>query len=80
MSKNHQSIICTIDRIEGQKAVLTFDFNKNDQNNLIVPLGYLPKNVAEGSVLVVEFIEEKQMELRRKNLAKQILMEILKGE
>lgn len=81
MSNNKPTeITCTLDRFENSKAVLRFNFSDNDFQELIVAKRYLPKKVKEGSVLHLDFYLDEETEIRRQNLARQVLEEILKGE
>lgn len=78
MSQPTHPLICTLDRLEGSKAVLRFSFNNNRQE-LILPKNLLPSDSKEGAVLSVEFLTAKQASKRQKNLAREILQEILSG-
>ena len=63
----------TIDRFENEKAVL-----KTANNNTIFwPKENLPENIKEGSVLTVSIKTKEEKELEKKQLAKDILNEIL---
>ena len=80
MKKSKDNFItCVLDRFERQKAVLRFNFGKNDSQELVLAKRYLPKNCQEGSVLQLKFITNKQADENKKNLAYKILEEILKG-
>lgn len=66
-----------IDRIEGQKAVLSLD----DGQKLIWPMEKLPANSAEGSVIKLILTDGGLTEEAARNLlAKDILNEILDVE
>lgn len=80
MSKPIQPLIGTIDRFEGQKAVIRFKIDYLRVQELIIPKNYLPKNSREGHSLILEFSTEEQINSRRKDLAQQILKEILKSD
>ena len=81
MSKNLSvELKATIDRFEDGQAVLTFDFNVNNKRNLIVPMRYLPKNAKEGDELFFEVYTAQEEGDRKRDLAKKVLEEILKGE
>ena len=66
----------TIDRFEGGKAVL----KTNDGDTIIWPKGKLPENIHEGSVLTVSIHTLAEKESKNKQLAKDILNEILNPE
>lgn len=66
---------CTVDDVQGAKAVLEFD----RQQTLVVSSKHLPTGIKEGTVLQVEFLTDELATKRRKNLAKAILEEILNG-
>lgn len=82
MSKKDKenNLICILDRFENSKAVLRFDLSKNDQQELVVAKRFLPRDVKEGDVLYLELFSDKKAEQRRRNLAQQVLQEILQGE
>ncbi|MFH1233718.1 MAG: DUF3006 domain-containing protein [Patescibacteria group bacterium] len=63
----------TIDRFEGDKAVL----KAVDGCSAVWPKNKLPDQAHEGMVLAFEIGEEKAMEIKNKKLAKDILNEIL---
>lgn len=68
-----ETLTCTIDRIELAKAVLEFE----NRQQLVVSKKFLPKNLAEGAVLRVEFLTDELATERRQNLARAVLEEIL---
>lgn len=63
----------TIDRVEGDKVVL----KTIDGHTIIWPKNKLPNQIHEGMVLAFEIEEEKNMEIKNKKLAKDIINEIL---
>ena len=66
----------TIDRFEGEKAVL-----KNEDNETVVwPKNKLPKNVKEGSILALTITDKEETKNNKEDLAKDILNEILDVE
>lgn len=68
--------ILTIDRFEGDKAVL-----KTEDNNTIVwPKDKLPNQAKEGEVLTFTITNDIEAEKDKKELAKNILNEILDTE
>ncbi|RLC38824.1 hypothetical protein DRH27_01345 [Candidatus Falkowbacteria bacterium] len=71
--KNNMLISLTIDRFENGKAVL----KTNDNDTIIWPKNKLPDNLSEGSVLNFKITGNKSEEEDKKNLAKDILNEIL---
>lgn len=76
MSKSNDNLVVTIDRFENGLAVV--DFGHNQIIN--IAKRFLPKNVKAGDAMQVELLTDEQATKRRKNLAKAILEEILKGE
>lgn len=66
----------TIDRFEGDLAVLSFD----DGQKLNWPKSKLPKDIKEGSVVFVYVSSNKEATKNQKELAKEILNEILKKD
>jgi len=66
-------IILTIDRFEGDKAVL----KTSDNNTIIWPKNKLPKQAKEGNVLSFLIFNSAEKENNKKNLAKNILNELL---
>lgn len=66
-------IKATIDRLEGDFAVLVFD----DGQTLNLPRKDLPEDAKEGSVILVSFLSEREQTKKQKELAKAILNEIL---
>lgn len=65
-------IYWVIDRLENGTAVL-----KNNGEELSVPRIQLPEKVKEGDVLTAEFYLAKDEKVRKENLAKALLEEIL---
>lgn len=63
----------TIDRFEGEKAVL----KDEDGNTIIWPKNKLPEGAKEKAVLTFTVGDDKKSEEDKKNLAKNILNEIL---
>ena len=66
----------TIDRFEGDYAVLSLD----DGQKLNWPKEKLPKNVQEGEVIWLSITKDKEATKNQRELAKEILNEILKSE
>jgi len=67
------NISLVIDRFENGKAIL----KTNDNDTIIWPKNKLPENLQEGSVLNFNITNDKNEEVNKKNLAKDILNEIL---
>ena len=63
----------TVDRFENEKAVL----KTADNNTILWPKENLPENIKEGTVLNISVKTETEKELEKKQLAKDILNEIL---
>ena len=63
----------TIDRFENDKAVLKTE----DRFTIIWPKDKLPENIHEGMILVFNIINDAKAEKDKKELAKDILNEIL---
>jgi len=61
-----------IDRFENGQAVLVWQ-----KQELVVPKKYLPAQIKEGEVIVMELYRQKDEKARRENLARHILDEIL---
>lgn len=78
MSTPPSNLTCVIDRIESNKVVLIFNIGNNQSQQLILPKKFFPASSKEGDVLTAEFYLENQLASRQKNLARQILKEILK--
>ena len=68
-----QNFEVTIDRIEGNKAILKLENNET----IIWPKNNLPPNSKEGSVYFITLKDLKEKEGSNKELAKNILNEIL---
>ncbi len=66
-------ITVTIDRFEGDKAVLI----TNDKQAINWPKDKLPQTAKEGTVLEINIIDSKDKTNNNKQLAKDILNEIL---
>lgn len=79
MSKNIEPLTCVLDRIEGNRAVLLFEFSKTEKEEFLIPKKYLPSSVKEGDVFHLEIFHSRDAEIRQKNLARKILEEILQG-
>ncbi|MCX6806632.1 MAG: DUF3006 domain-containing protein [Candidatus Berkelbacteria bacterium] len=62
-----------VDRFEGEYAVLIFD----DGKKIDWPKDKLPKNIKEGSVVWFSLTKDKEGEKKQRELAKEILNEIL---
>lgn len=69
-------ITCTIDRLEGSIAVLKTD--KGEE--VLWPQKNLPENIHEGSVVKFHITGDDEEEKEKKELAKEILNEILEGQ
>ncbi len=65
----------TVDRIEGDKAVLVL----NDGSTIVWPKKKLPDSIHEGSALSFNIIEEAEQEKKDKQTAKDIINEIIKN-
>lgn len=63
----------TLDRIEGDKAVLL----DSEDEKVELPARLLPKEVKDGEVLILTIATEKAETKRREKTAKEILNEIL---
>jgi len=63
----------TIDRFEGEKAVLKTD----DNESIIWPRKKLPEGVREGTVIAFNIGSDKEDAAKREQQAKDILNEIL---
>ena len=70
------NIKATIDRFEGEKAVLI----TKDKNEIIWPKNMLPEETTEGMVLNINISNDKKNTGKNKELAKEILNEILNPE
>ena len=70
------NIKITIDRFEGNKAVLKTENN----NEIIWPKDKLPEQAREGMVLNFNIQNNAQAEKEKKELAKDILNEILNAK
>jgi len=80
MSKLNYQLIAVVDRFEDGQAVCKFEFSSNNLKELVIPRRYLPKDISEGAVLHFEVYNDKESSERRKNLARQVLEEILKAD
>ena len=67
------NIKLTIDRFENDKAILKTE----DRSTIIWPKNQLPENIHEGMVLVFNIVNDAKAEKDKKELAKEILNEIL---
>ena len=65
----------TVDRFENEKAIL----KTADNNTILWPKENLPENIKEGTVLSISIKTEVEKGLEKKQLAKNILNEILKN-
>jgi hypothetical protein len=70
--KNRQPFSLVVDRFENGSAVLT-----TADGTLVVPRDALPDKCQEGDVLGVDFFYLKDEKLRRENIARALLAEIL---
>lgn len=66
----------TIDRFEGEKAII----KTKDNESIIWPKNKLPTEAKEGSVIVINIQNAQEKESDKKQLAKDILNEILRTE
>ena len=69
-------LILTIDRFEGNQAVLI----TNEKESIVWPKKSLPDGAVEGSVLSFDIFRSEDEEKVKKQLAKDILNEILEVE
>ncbi|HRY63177.1 MAG TPA: DUF3006 domain-containing protein [Patescibacteria group bacterium] len=69
-------IACTVDRFEGQRAVLKLE----DGQSLGWPIDKLPGGVSEGSEVKIFLTTAKNEEEERERTAKAVLNELLKTE
>jgi len=67
------TIKATVDRIEGDKAILKIP----DGQTVVWPKASLPEELREGMVLVFEVLSHEEFEKKDKQKAKEILNEIL---
>ena len=65
---------CTIDRFEGEMAVLLTQESEN--NEIFIPKKYLPIGAAEGMVIILTVQNAQEAEVRREQSAKDILNEL----
>ena len=70
------NIKATIDRFENDKAILI----TKDKIEIIWPKNKLPENASEGIVLNIDIFNDKESTKKNKELAKEILNEILNPE
>jgi hypothetical protein len=70
------NINITIDRFEGDKAVLKTE----DGQSVVWPKNKLPENAHESMVLNFNILNDSETEKDKKELAKEILNEILNTE
>lgn len=70
--KNRQPFSLVVDRFENGSAVLT-----SPGGTLVVPRDLLPDKCQEGDVLGVDLFYLKDEKLRRENIARALLAEIL---
>lgn len=71
-----KSIMATLDRFEGEQAVLHFD----DGQELAIAVELLPVDTAEGARITVSFLGNQDDEAARAENARAVLNEILQGE
>ncbi len=67
------TILLTIDRFEGEKAVL----KTKDNQTIIWPKDKLPADAREGALLVFRITSDQDQTEDRRRLAREILNEIL---
>lgn len=67
------TIKLTLDRIEGERAVLKTE----DGITIVWPKNKLPVEAKEGAVLEFQIKDDRTAELKKKEMAKTILNEIL---
>lgn len=70
------NIKITIDRFENDKAVLKTD----DGDTIVWPKNKLPENAREGAVLNFNILTDAETEKDKRDLAKEILNEIMDVE
>jgi hypothetical protein len=75
-SDKRKYITATVDRLEGEKAVLKMD----DGGTINWPSSNLPADVSEGSVIKLVMQSDKTEEEEREATAKALLNELLKTE
>lgn len=73
--KTINSTNLTLDRFEGEKAVLT-----SQEAEIIMPKNFMPKSAQEGSSLVLTISTSEAEEKRRTQKAKELLNEILNSK
>lgn len=66
------SLQCTIDRFEGEQAVLSTE----KKQEIIMPKSCLPESAQPGSVLVLRIETAEMLEKQREQTAKDILNEL----
>jgi hypothetical protein len=69
-------MLCTVDRIEGQRAVLKLE----DGQSLEWPIDGLPSGVSEGSEVKIFLSTAKSEQEERERTARAVLNELLKTE
>jgi len=74
MNNHLPGLEATVDRIEGEKAVL----KTADGQQIIWPLSALPAEVHEGAVLILTAYTELMIEAEKEKIVKTMLSEILK--
>ena len=81
--KKPQHLKCIIDKIEKHQVILRFRrslFGPYRGQQLIVGRRYLPKDIREGEVISVELLNDQMLTKNRREIAQDILKEILNGE
>lgn len=76
MAREDSPPTVTVDRFEGNHAVLLFPGNQQ----VSVPRRFISKDAKEGDSLTVDFLTSEQQAKRQENLARAILEEILRGQ
>ena len=75
-NSQNRSMLCTVDRIEGYRAILKLE----DGQSLDWPIDKLPGEVSEGSEVKIFLTTASSGEEERERTAKAVLNELLKTE
>ncbi|MEK7184497.1 MAG: DUF3006 domain-containing protein [Patescibacteria group bacterium] len=83
MSEPIPQLKAVLDRFEGHKGVLLFDdsdmLGPLAGQELVLPKRLLPLGIREGDVVVLDFLTDAQATLRREDVARALLEDILNG-
>ena len=83
MSELIPQLKAVLDRFEGHKGVLLFDdsdmLGPLAGQELVLPKRLLPLGIREGDVVVLDFLTDAQATLRREDVARALLEDILNG-